>query len=109
MKIDPSKKYQTRSGRTVEFLYRAPQGWPGARPWRGIVDGEPITWMENGSEFNEATESPNDLIEVREPMRIKIWTKDGHGPIFCSSDDGRTIGKMNELGYTLKEFVEVMP
>jgi hypothetical protein len=38
-----------------------------------------------------------------------MWIKDGHGPIFCPSDDGRAIGKMNELNYTLKEFVEVMP
>jgi hypothetical protein len=109
MKIDPSKKYKTRSGRPVEFLHRAPEGWPGERPWRGIVAGEPITWRDNGSEFNEAIESADDLVEVREPMMIKMWIKDGHGPIFCVADAELNILKMNVLGYTLKEFVEVMP
>jgi hypothetical protein len=109
MKIDPSKKYKTRSGRPVEFLHRAPEGWPNSFPWRGIVAGEPISWMDNGSQFNDATERANDLIEVCELMRLNVWVKDGHGPIFCVSDTELTTWKMNELGYTLKEFVEVMP
>jgi hypothetical protein len=109
MKIDPSKKYRTRSGRTVEFLHRAPEGWPGSFPWRGIVAGEPITWMENGSEFKDSNESADDLVEVREPMRVKLWIKDGARPIVCVLDTELNISKMNVLGYTLKEFVEVLP
>jgi hypothetical protein len=106
MKIDPSKKYRTRSGRTVEFLHRAPQGWPGSFPWRGIVAGEPITWMENGSEFNEATESPDDLVEVREPMRMKIWVKGDERPWRDCDVDAH---QMSRTGWAIKEFVEVMP
>ena len=109
MKIDPSKKYKTRSGRPVEFLHRAPEGWPGEYPWRGIVGGEPQCWMDSGVEFDEKVESADDLVEVREPMRLRVWIKDGESPIACLSDTELTTWKMNELGYTLKEFVEVMP
>jgi hypothetical protein len=109
MKIDPSKKYRTRSGKPVTCLHRAPQEWPTPFPWRGIVEGFSLSWSDSGRECYDMLEVTNDLVEVREPMRLKMWTKDGHGPIFCPSDDGRAIGKMNQLGYTLKEFVEVMP
>jgi hypothetical protein len=107
MKIDPSKKYRTRSGRTVEFLHRAPEGWPGERPWRGIVAGEPLTWMDNGSEINEATGSADDLVEVREPMRLKMLVKDEFNMrwIYTSTD----VDDLIKDGWTLKEFVEVMP
>jgi hypothetical protein len=108
MKIDPSKKYTTRDGRPVTCLHRVPDGFKTKYPWRGIVDQEEVRWTDSGN-FIEGGTRRHDLIEVREPMRLKMWIKDGHGPIFCPSDDGRAIGKMNELNYTLKEFVEVMP
>jgi hypothetical protein len=106
MKIDPSKKYKTRSGRTVEFLHRAPEGWPGEYPWIGIVGGKPQCWMDNGSEFNDATESADDLIEVCEPMRIKLWVKGTERPLRDCDVDAHDISRN---GWALKEFVEVMP
>jgi hypothetical protein len=109
MKIDPSKKYQTRSGRPVTLLHRVPEGWPASRPWRGLVDGNEMDWLDSGTVFYGSVDGSCDLVEVREPMRVRIWIKDGHGPIFCVSDTELTTWNMNQLGYTLKEFVEVMP
>ena len=108
MKIDPSKKY-TCNGHPVEFLHRRPDGWPGIYQWAGMANGWTLTWTDEGIHKIEFLDSKFDLVEVREPMRVKLWTKDGHGPILCPSDDGRAIGEINKLGYTLKEFVEVMP
>ena len=72
MKIDPNKKYTTRDGRPVEFLHRAPEGWPSPFPWRGLADGLIITWRDNGRVFSVDVESSSDLVEVREPMELKV-------------------------------------
>jgi hypothetical protein len=53
--------------------------------------------------------SQDDLVEVREPIRVKMWIKDGRDPIFCAKNDPRTVGENSPTGYTLKEFVEVTP
>ncbi len=106
MKIDPSKKYRTRSGRPVEFLHRAPEGWPVEYPWIGIVGGRPQCWMDSGSEFNEATESSDDLVEVREPMLVKLWVRGNDRPWRDCDVDAHN---MLRDGWALREFVEVMP
>ena len=106
MKIDPSKKYTTRDGRPVTLLHRVPEGWPGEYPWRGIVNGQPLSWMDNGSAFSEATESTDDLVEVREPMRIKLWVKGTERPLRDCDVDAH---HMLRGGWAFKEFVEVMP
>jgi hypothetical protein len=108
MKIDPSKKYTTLDGKPVTHLHRAPEGWPTSFPWRGAIDSCGTgTWSDDGKYTDEEIHR-FDLVEVREPMLVKLWVKDGHGPIFCVSDTELNILKMNVLGYTLKEFVEVM-
>ena len=72
MKIDPSKKYTTRDGRPVECLHRAPEGWPGGYPWRGVVGGGSQTWDDNGRAFSDDIKSRCDLLEVREPLEVLI-------------------------------------
>ena len=72
MKIDPSKKYQTRDGMPVEFLHRAPEGWPGKYPWRGFVERVTVTWDDEGKEFGPNNDRSSDLIEVREPMEVLV-------------------------------------
>jgi hypothetical protein len=107
MKIDPSKKY-TCNGHPVEFLHRKPEGWPGIYQWAGIANGWMLTWTDEGIHEIEFLDSKFDLVEVREPMRVKMWVKDGARPIVCVLDTELNISKMNVLGYTLKEFVEVL-
>ena len=107
--IDPSKKYTTRDGKPVTHLHRAPEGWPTSFPWRGIVgEATARTWNEDGVVYI-GEKSQDDLVEVHEPMRLKVWTKNGNGPIFRTSDTQLNMMEMHELGYALKEFVEVMP
>jgi hypothetical protein len=110
MKIDPTKKYTTRSGKAVTCLHRAPEGWPTPFPWRGAIESQGTgVWTDDGS-FTDM-EEPNrfDLIEVREPMRVRLWTRNEVSLNFtCCYDESLEIG--TQLGgYTLKEFVEVMP
>lgn len=71
MKIDINKKYRTRDGKPVEYLHRVPEGLPTPYPWRGTVDGNEISWTDEGRLLSGERTSPFDLIEVREPRE---WT-----------------------------------
>ena len=86
MKIDPSKKYTTRDGRPVKFLHRAPEGWPGEYPWRGFVDKLSRTWDDDGREFSSKTNTPSDLVEVREPLEVRLVI-DGRGEIWGLAEE----------------------
>jgi hypothetical protein len=68
-----------------------------------------LTWTDEGIHKIEFLDSKFDLVEVREPMRLKVWAKDGIDPILCAKNDPRAVGENSPSGYTLKEFVEVMP
>lgn len=87
--IDPTKKYQTRDGREVQFLHRAPEGWPPPYPWRGIVEGVPKIWCEEGQYYDHGGNHPLDLVEVREPR--EFWRNEYPeklGPVcFISRED----------------------
>ena len=72
MKIDPNKKYQTRDGVPVTHLHRAPEGWPTNHPLIGIVDGNVTTWDDDGRAHGLHAETPDDLIEVREPLEVRL-------------------------------------
>ena len=107
MKIDPSKKYMTRDGKPITHLHRAPEGWPTSFPWRGIVGEEAaLTWNEDGVVYI-GEKSQDDLVEVREPMRLRMLVKDESNMrwIYTSTD----VDDLIKDGWTLKEFVEVMP
>jgi hypothetical protein len=108
MKIDPSKKYRTRCGSPVTCLHRAPEGWPTPFPWRGAIDrrGSGV-WTDDGSFTDREENHRFDLIEVREPMRLRMLVKDEFNMrwIYTSTD----VDDLIKDGWTLKEFVEVMP
>ena len=69
-KIDPSKKY-TSGGNPVEFLHRAPDGWTGAFPWKGIAGGREQTWTDDGFHYI-GIGSALDLIEGPEPLEVMV-------------------------------------
>jgi hypothetical protein len=71
MKIDPSKKY-TSGGHPVEFLHRAPEGYPDPYPWRGMVDGEEFTWTDEGYHIIGDPHPDLDLTEAVEPKTIWV-------------------------------------
>ena len=71
MKIDITKKYQTRDGRDVTLLHRAPDGWPTKWPWRGMISGESVTWTDEGHHIRGGNDDWN-LIEVREPREFEL-------------------------------------
>ena len=105
MKIDPSKKYQTGDGKSVELLHRKPEGWPSKYVWWGTVNGEVRSWQEDGRWKSEL--SSMDLVEVREPMRVRMLVKDEFNMrwIYTSTD----VDNLIKDGWALKEFVEVTP
>ena len=72
MKIDPSKKYTTRDGRPVEFLHRAPEGWPSGYPWRGVVGSGTASWDDDGRFYDDSAQCLQDLVEVREPLEVLV-------------------------------------
>lgn len=107
-KIDPNKKY-TSGGHPVELLHRTPEGWPGRFPWRGIVNGAPSSWTDDGWVYS-GTASSEDLIEVREPLEVMIVVN-------CRSEvRGLTLIEMvewdrvcpNDAPHTLRKFREVI-
>ena len=112
MKIDPSKKYQTRDGKPVTHLHRVPDGWPSNFPWRGLADGSVITWCDNGRAFIDDADSPADLLEVREPMELEV-SMDKYG-ITCICDGNCTAewwdkSFPNHAPHRIVTFREVMP
>jgi hypothetical protein len=103
--IDPSKKY-TCNGHPVEFLHRRPEGWPGIYQWAGMANGWMLTWTDEGIHKIEFLDSKFDLVEVREPMRVRLWVRGNDRPMReCDID----VNQMSRNGWTLKEFVEVTP
>jgi hypothetical protein len=105
MKIDPSKKY-TCKGHPVEFLHRRPEGWPGEYQWVGLANGVQQTWTDEGLHYKKYPISDFNLVEVREPMRMKIWVRGNDRPWRDCDVDAHA---MFRDGWTFKEFVEVMP
>ena len=107
-KIDPSKKY-TSGGKPVEFLHRAPEGWPGPFPWRGIVNGAPSSWTDDGWCY-AGSPSSNDLIEVREPMEVMVVMNcDGKPEAITSSTlNGWDTAFPQNAPHTIKKFREVI-
>jgi len=105
MKIDPSKKYKTRDGRPVTCLHRVPEDWPTRHPWRGIVDQEEVRWTDSGN-FIEGGTRRHDLVEVREPMLVKLWVRGNDRPWRDCDVDAHD---MSRNGWAFKEFVEVIP
>lgn len=107
-KIDPTKKY-TSNGEPVEFLHRAPDGWPGKYSLRGMVSGLIMYWTDDGR-YNIGISSPEDLIEVREPMEItkivgldgKIWDS------ICTPEEWDKTFARNSP-HRLVKFREVIP
>ena len=112
MKIDPSKKYTTRDGKPVTHLHRAPKGWPDDLPWRGIAGGVVETWGEDGRAYAPTVESPDDLIEVREPLELCLaidkngitWICYGNG-----TEEWWDESFPNHAPFRIATFREVMP
>jgi hypothetical protein len=105
MKIDPNKKY-TSGGHLVEHLHRAPGGWPGMYPWRGIVDGQEECWADNG-EFYEMGNSLRDLTEVREPLRARVLVNHANKPV--RTVEANEIAVNMHPAWRIIEMIEVMP
>jgi len=70
MKISADKKY-TSNGHPVEFLHRAPEGFTGQYPWRGITNGDELTWTGDGR-YSRDGKSRFDLVEAREPAVVYL-------------------------------------
>ena len=107
-KIDPSKKY-TSGGKPVEFLHRAPDGWTGAFPWKGIAGGREQTWTDDGFHYI-GIGSALDLIEVREPLEVMVAVN-RHGKPECvttSTLDGWDTAFPQNAPHTLRKFREVI-
>lgn len=105
MKIDHNKKY-TSGGHTVEFLHRAPEGWPGKHPWRGIVNGEQYTWTDGGWYYSGNTSS-QDLAEVREPLRVRAVVN-SDGLLIRTADDNENAMHLHP-SWRIVEMIEVTP
>jgi hypothetical protein len=106
MKIDPNKKY-TSGGHPVEFLHRAPEGWPIPYPWRGVVNGFGMSWTDEGRYNKILTNADRDLIEVREPLRIKLAVDPENRPGYWIHADNEH--KEMRPGWRIVEMIEVMP
>ena len=107
MKIDPSKKY-TSGGHPVEFLHRAPEGWSGDYPWRGIVNGNEYTWTDEGVHLIGYPDHDSDLTEAIEPKTIWVNEYKGHGFYHNSKEDAERAGVGSNYIRTAVEYREVV-
>jgi len=110
MKIDPTKKYRTRDGRSVEFLHRFPDGWPTQWPVRGVVDGMEMSWDDDGIECSSGKPSRRDLFEVREPLEVILILDDDGTPFGFADMDVKTFDvlKKPNAEYRTAKFREVI-
>ena len=110
MKIDPSKKYTTRDGRPVEFLHRAPEGWPGEYPWRGIVGSGTASWDDDGRFYDDSAQCLQDLVEVREPLEVQLVV-DSKGEVFTGKRQAAWYDSTipDRAPFRIATFREVMP
>lgn len=76
MKIDITKKYQTRNGKPVENLTYQPHD---VYPFAGVVNGDRLFWTEQGYYWSANNLNDLDLVPVRAQLDLtkKYRTKDG--------------------------------
>jgi hypothetical protein len=104
--IDAAKKY-TSGGHPVEHLHRAPEGWAGPYPWRGMANGGEKTWTDEGKFYIWENYSEDDLTEVREPLRV--WAVvNSDGLLIRTADDNENAMHLHP-SWRIVEMIEVTP
>lgn len=109
-KIDPNKKY-TSGGNPVEFLHRAPEGWPSPYVWNGLVDEGEMSWTDEGlHDIDDGTNPQRDLIEVLEPLEVMVVFNCNGEPeaITTSTIDGWDTAFPKNAPHTIRKFREVI-
>lgn len=108
-KIDRNKKY-TSNGNPVEYLHRAPEGWPEEFPWRGIVNGDALTWTDEGCFCADYANNPNNLVEVCEPLEVMVAVNCHGEPesVSCSTVEGWDAAFPQNAPHRLVKFREVI-